>query len=97
MRLSLDRRAVDPQQPARGLAHEALQGALGLQAAGAGGALGRVEAVAVGDLLLELRDELLADYPVALGLLGVAADHEPVAHRALVDPDLLDLKLPATV
>ena len=40
-----------------------------------------------------MRDELVADMLVALGLFGVAADHEAVTHRAVVQHDLLDLQV----
>jgi hypothetical protein len=42
----------------------------------------------VGDRVLDLGEQLLADRVVALGLFGVVADHEPVAHRAVVDDHL---------
>jgi len=46
------------------------------------------------DLLPEALEDLLAYGAVALGALGVVADHEPVAVGAVVDPDLLDAQVP---
>src|SRR4051812_34503920 len=57
------------------------------------GTLGRAEPVGILDGVLELGDQLVTDGTVALGLVGVAADHEAVAHGAVVDAHLLDLEV----
>ena len=46
------------------------------------------------DLLSEAIEDLLAHHLVALRAFGVVADHEPVAVGAVVDPDLLDARVP---
>src|SRR5665811_1870858 len=46
------------------------------------------------ELRSEALEDLLAHRAVALGALGVVADHEPVAVGAVVDPDLLDAQVP---
>ena len=39
---------------------------------------------------MQAGEDALADLLVALGAFGVVADHEAVAHGAVVDADLLD-------
>jgi hypothetical protein len=66
---------------------------LGAHLAGDGVALGRRSIVGAVDQQRELLEEGGPHRGVPLGLLGVAADDEAVAHGALVDDDLLDLEV----
>ena len=88
MRLGFERATVDPQQPGLGGADEAVVAALGGHLPVELGSLCGRQAVRVGDRVLDLGEQLPADRVVALGLFGVVADHEPVAHRAVVDDHL---------
>jgi hypothetical protein len=78
VRLGLDLRLVDAQQPAGRGPQEPLQARLAGQRALDPGPLDRGELVGVLDDFLELGDELAADDRVPLGLGGVEAQHEPV-------------------
>jgi hypothetical protein len=69
--LGLDGGLVDPQQPLRGGAQEAVQAGLGRQAASQFGACERPQLVGVRDLLVESGDEFGADRGISLGLVGV--------------------------
>jgi len=73
VRLAFDRGLVDPEQPGRGAPQVAAQPRLGLEAADEFVAAPRGPAIGAGDELGEVRDEVGADLPVALGLFGVVA------------------------
>jgi hypothetical protein len=73
----VDRGVVDAQQPGGGAAQVAAQPRLGAQRADQLVAAARGPGVRAVDQLLEVRDRVGPDLPVALGLLGVVADHEP--------------------
>src|SRR4029079_3170506 len=81
---AFDRGLVDPQQPGAGAAQVAAQPGLGLEAADEFVAAPRGPGVGACDQLLEVGDEVGADLLVALGLLGVVADHEPLGPRPVV-------------
>lgn len=87
VRLGLDLRLVDPQQPTGGGAQEPLESRLARQRALDPAAFGRGQLVRIGDDFFEPRDELPADNRVAFGLGGVVAEHEPVVGA---DADFLD-------
>src|SRR3954470_11073565 len=91
---SAARLGVDAQQSAgRGL-EVAVQSGLGGELATQLGALGGGEPVGAGDRLGEGGDQPLADRLVAVGGLGVEADHEPVPGPDDVrEADLLDLQV----
>ena len=88
--LGLDGPLVGAQQPARGGPQEAVEAGLGGDDPAQLGALGRAQLVAAGDQLLQLGQQPLADGGVAVGLLGVVADDEPLL---LGDADLLDAQV----
>src|SRR6266511_808059 len=85
--LGLDGPLVGAQQPAGRDAQVAVEPRLGGQYSAQLGPLGRAELVGAGDRLGELGQQPGADGGVAVGLLGVVADDEPVV---LGDADLLD-------
>src|SRR3954470_19402311 len=91
---SAARLGVDAQQSAgRGL-EVAVQSGLGGELATQLGALGGGEPVGAGDRLRQGGDQPLADLPVAVGGLGVEADHEPVpAADVIGQPNLFDLQV----
>jgi len=93
MRFGVDRASVDPELAGLGLAQEALVAALGAHLPVELVAFGGRQGVGVSDRVLDLGEQLLADLLIALGLLGVVADHESVAHRAVVDDHLLDAQV----
>jgi hypothetical protein len=101
--LPLDRAVVDPQQPGGGAAQVAAQPGLGLEAADEFVTAPRSSAVGALDQLLEVRDEVRPHRGVAVTLLGVVADHEPLGAGALVTVpagghcDFLDPQGSATV
>jgi hypothetical protein len=77
-----DRRPIDAQQSAGSGAQEAPVGGLPAQAAGELFSLGRRTIIRAGDRGPELLEDLASDRSVASRLVGVAADHEAVAHGA---------------
>ena len=91
--LALDGGLVDPQQPARGAAQEAAQPGLVLRLPTSSSRRRSVQASEPSMRPSQVGDELVADQLVALGLLGVVADHEPFRPRPAVPgghPDFLD-------
>ena len=74
---------VDAQQPAGGDAQVAVQAGLGGDDAAQLGPLGGGELVGAVDHLLELGEQPGADRGVALGAVGVVADHEPLVGSAI--------------
>src|SRR5680860_1281163 len=84
---------VDTKQPGLGGAQEPVVGGPGAQRPSELGALAGRQPVGAVDGGLKLLDDLAADGGVAFGLVGVAADDEPVTHRAVVEDDFLDLEV----
>jgi hypothetical protein len=82
---------VDAQQPAAGDPQVAVEAGFGDLPAQLG-PFGRGEGVRSGEELGQVSDQAVADLPVAVGLLGVVADDEPVGEHRLAGPgaDLLD-------
>jgi hypothetical protein len=82
--LAFDRGRVDAKQPAVGAAQVTPQPGLGLQRAEELVAATFGPGVGAGHQLLEVRDETASDRGVAVGLLGVVTDHEPLRPSPLI-------------
>jgi hypothetical protein len=91
--LGLDGPLVGAQQPTGGDAQEAVQAGLGGDDPAQFGLLGLRQRVGAGDQLLELGQQPGADGGVAVGLVGVVADDEPLV---VGDADFLDAQVSAT-
>jgi len=89
-----DRLGVDAEQPTGRDAQEPVQAGLGGDHPAQLGPLGLRQLVGVGDHLLQPRQQLGADGGVAVGGVGVVADHEPFV---LADLDFLDPQGPGDV
>ena len=85
---------ADPQLAVLGAPQQPEQGGGGAQLAGQLVAPLPGPVVCPGDLVVQVGEQVAADYLVAGGDLGVVADDEPLGAGAVAEADLFDLQVP---